>query len=113
MRSFIKSNGVLAGVLSLFLIIFIVAGACLCIELFVDDTNNAGAETTFGDEQITVDGKDYNLKSDVSTFLVMGLDKYSVSWQYIVEGANSRHNILCYNPVTVHFYLIESKGFRL
>lgn len=77
MRSFIKSNGVLAGVLSLFLIIFIVAGACLCIELFVDDTNTAGAETTFGDEQITVDGKDYSLKSDVSTFLVMGLDKYS------------------------------------
>ena len=77
MRSFIKSNGVLAGVLSLFLIIFIVAGACLCIELFVDDTNTAGADKTFGDEQITVDGKDYNLKSDVSTFLVMGLDKYS------------------------------------
>ena len=77
MRSFTKTNGVLAGVLSLLLIIFIVAGACLCIELFVDDTGTAGDEMTFGAEKITVDGKDYNLKSNVSTFLVLGLDKYS------------------------------------
>lgn len=76
-RKIKSSNSILAVILSILLIIFIAAGAFLCIEIIENIDTNEQTESAFGQEKITFNGKEYLLKPEISTFLVLGLDKFS------------------------------------
>lgn len=69
-------NNVLKGVLVLLVVVFIAAGAFLGVEIWDNHRSKFHGEGSVGNDTIVFDGKEYVLNKNISTFLVLGLDKY-------------------------------------
>lgn len=59
-----------------FLCIFVVSAALLCLHLWERNQGRYISGTVALDDSFEFDGKEYVLDQDVETFLVLGLDKY-------------------------------------
>ena len=70
-----NSKIVLKIVTACLVIVFIASGVLLGLEIW-DKNRSKFDEQHFGEETVIYNGQEYVLKSDVETFLVMGLDKY-------------------------------------
>ncbi len=68
-------NTVLKIVTACLVIVFIASGVLLGLEIW-DKNRSKFDEQHFGEETVIYNGQEYVLKSNVETFLVMGLDKF-------------------------------------